>query len=424
MTEWYQSPTWSPEIAEAFEAKLARARVYNRANYLSRQGATLGNSKDPAMRGIGIQLLRRAIARYDEAGPSFYEISTHESLAKVLVLNGELDEAESEFRWTLARMRTTFASGSMTTGVTELLLAELLLDKGDDATLREADQLLTAVEQQIERMSFFRNVVLRFLVARARVHFSLGLSSAEQYAIEALAVADETEPSLKAHPTLGRPVASPMLRAELARIVAERREGAPELGWPFSPAAPAPVIDPAADPIAAARMTEMKDRRERNRLAWRPLCDDLRTVGVDIDDPYGLSRWKPYDAAIPFLIRFLQARSDDHTDTVRHPVASALAVEEARPWWADITRLYLGPNEQTAKDKLAGALSVLVSEETCGEFIDLAIDPANGSSRVVMIGALHRMSDPRGRAALDVLRRDPDVADEVKRILRSARSAS
>lgn len=62
MTDWYRNIDWSDEIADAFEAKLARARSTSRAQYLSLQGQAL-IARHPA---AAHDLLVRAVALDDD----------------------------------------------------------------------------------------------------------------------------------------------------------------------------------------------------------------------------------------------------------------------------------------------------------------------------------------------------------------------
>lgn len=61
MTEWYRNTDWSPEIAKAFEARIARGRT-QKAQHLSLQGHALIARHPEVARG----LLERAVATNDE----------------------------------------------------------------------------------------------------------------------------------------------------------------------------------------------------------------------------------------------------------------------------------------------------------------------------------------------------------------------
>lgn len=217
--DWFRSSTWSPEIAEAFEARLKRARAWNRAQYLRVQGVHLAAQNDKALRGIGRDLFRRVVDDYGDNHP-FEALTALENLGDSLAAEGADGPAESAYREVLTRVAASPTGRSGTSHTTELSLAELLLARGDNASLEEADGLLDIAEEQVRRSAMFRNLVLRYLVVRARVAARRGnQAGAIAYAREALSVADETEPAMPKHPTLGRPDVPPELRAELRALV-------------------------------------------------------------------------------------------------------------------------------------------------------------------------------------------------------------
>lgn len=217
--DWFRSSTWSPEIAEAFEARLKRARAWNHAQYLRIQGVHLAAQNDEALRGVGRDLFRRVVDDYGD-NDHFEALTALENLGDSLAAEGMDGPAEIAYREVLTRVAASPTGRSGTSHTTELSLAELLLTRGDDATLEEADGMLDIAEEQVGESAMFRNLVLRYLVARARVAARRGnQTGAIAYAREALSVADETEPAIPRHPTLGQPDVPPELRAELRALV-------------------------------------------------------------------------------------------------------------------------------------------------------------------------------------------------------------
>jgi hypothetical protein len=213
--DWFRSSRWDADIAAAFEARLRRARPDSRQQYIRIQGIHLVGQDEPALREVGRSLLRRAA--YDERTPyDFGQTAAMEQLADSLLREGRDDEAEPILRDVLTRMKTAGRSG--TSIAPELTLAELLLARGDEASLVEAAQALSEAEEHVQRAAFFRDNVLRFLVCRARVSSARGDGMARVYAAEALSISRETSPSIPNHPDLGRPNASPSLLAELELI--------------------------------------------------------------------------------------------------------------------------------------------------------------------------------------------------------------
>ncbi len=68
-----------------------------------------------------------------------------------------------------------------------------------------------------------------------------------------------------------------------------------------------------------------------------------------------------------------------------------------------------------AKDGLACALSVAVTDETLPELIALAKDRTQGESRVLLLSALkkRRNKNPLAKQAIEQLASDPDLEKEI-----------
>jgi hypothetical protein len=217
--DWFRSSTWTPEIAEAFEVKLARARRSSRAQYLYIQGAHLTASPEAEVREAGRTLLRRVSAEYPS---DFHAKSATEQLGESFADEGCFDEAEMALRETLRLSAESRIGRSGTTGTPDLRLAEIILLRGDLRRLDEVAALLDDVEPEVRSQSIMRNVVFRFLLASARLAHRRSDPGAAELARHALAVAAETSPSIPRHPDVGRPSATPDQLAELNRIAANR----------------------------------------------------------------------------------------------------------------------------------------------------------------------------------------------------------
>ncbi|MCS5718825.1 hypothetical protein N1027_11835 [Herbiconiux sp. CPCC 205763] len=227
--DWFRSSRWTPEIAEAFEAKLARARAWNRAQYVRIQAVHLVGQADEPSRAAGRALFQRVISDYGDE--RMQALSATEQLGMAFSDAGDLHAAEAYLRQTLHLIAESPTGRSGTTGMTEVLLAEILVVKDTAADAQGAQVLLDAVEPEIASMGMFRNVALRYLVARARVAHQLDDVRAAVYASEALAVAAETEPSIPRHPDLGRPVVSPDLLREMQRLAGIGEVQPPKVSW-------------------------------------------------------------------------------------------------------------------------------------------------------------------------------------------------
>ena len=217
-TEWYRSSRWDPEIEQAFETRLRRARPNGRNQYIRIQGLHLVGQDDPAVREVGRALLRRAA--HEEPTPyEFERLSALESLGDALLRDGYLQEAEPILREVIALTGSLATGRSGTSGVTELTVAELLLARADEASLVEADVLLDQVEPRVLESAMFRDLVVRYLTCRARVSSARADPRACDYATEAILVANETKPSIPRHPDVGRPNVTTATLADLEAIV-------------------------------------------------------------------------------------------------------------------------------------------------------------------------------------------------------------
>jgi hypothetical protein len=175
----------------------------------------------------------------------------------------------------------------------------------------------------------------------------------------------------------------------------------------------------ANDPVRQAAIAKREAERAVLRAGWRaaeaPLVAELQAAGYDVDSVWDLiSTTVPYPDALPILVDHL---SRDYPDRVREGIARALAVRAAVPWWPELRGYYIKATGPDAKGALAVAVSVTVTKATLSEYIDLIKDPANGSSRVLLVRALKRLRDPRGLAVLEELRNDPVLGQEVGRTL-------
>jgi hypothetical protein len=216
--DWFRSSVWNEQVAAAFEERLRRARQSSRAQYLRIQATHLLESTDSATREAGHRLLHRVVSEYPD--DEIEVKGAWEQLAASLMQDGRIEEAEHAFRRTLALIASSPIGRSGTSGVTELQLAELLLATRDPSRLTEAGQLLVTARSEVEKLSFLRDVMYRYLLASARHAHRIGDDEASKFARHALAIAAETQAALPRHPTIGRPSTTDEEMREL-RAIAE-----------------------------------------------------------------------------------------------------------------------------------------------------------------------------------------------------------
>ncbi|WP_019866746.1 hypothetical protein [Methylovulum miyakonense] len=169
------------------------------------------------------------------------------------------------------------------------------------------------------------------------------------------------------------------------------------------------------------------ERGKRLDIEEEPIVADLRTVGLELESVWDLvSRPSNYPEAIPILLKHLQKPYSDRT---REGIARALSIRYpvVRAAWPILVKEYcntpegwgiVAPDDTVnvklgAKDGLACALCVAVTDETLEEFINLVKDPANGDSRILLLKPLRKSKNPLAKMVLEELASDPVFAKEI-----------
>jgi hypothetical protein len=184
-------PKSDPEAMAEFERRLAKARPTSRAQYLRVKAATLLERRTPVATSVAIGLLTRVVTEYDNR----LEVPfSHELLGQAYRRVGDLEAAERHFR---ACIDTRYENKSGTTHVTELSLAEVLLDQGRTT---EAGDLLAL--EELPRELGWNSQIFRFVVACARYEAMIG-GDPTPWAKRALDLAADRTPQLSRHPEVG-----------------------------------------------------------------------------------------------------------------------------------------------------------------------------------------------------------------------------
>ncbi|OWV82248.1 hypothetical protein ATY77_03150 [Rhizobium sp. R634] len=157
----------------------------------------------------------------------------------------------------------------------------------------------------------------------------------------------------------------------------------------------------------------------------RPIVSELRGAGANITSIWDLVNSNSgYPNLVPILMKHLRLPYSDRTLS---GIARALAVPAASEYWDFLVQRYIDakqgkgpvfPGDDTEfvlgfKEALACALSGSVTEERLPELIELAKDPANGESRLLLIGPLRRSKAVISQNAVEELRHDPQLAKEI-----------
>jgi HEAT repeat protein len=164
---------------------------------------------------------------------------------------------------------------------------------------------------------------------------------------------------------------------------------------------------------------ELHRREEEYARAEAPLVRDLRAAGSQISSVWDLVNTAgSYPALVPILLAHLDR---PYPERVREGIARALALPEARQGWDKLVNTYLSETDATThgiKWALHLAIAAAADLSVLDTLIRLAADRRNGRNRAMFVDALARLKDTRARATLDELAGDPDLADEVQRVLK------
>jgi hypothetical protein len=183
--------------------------------------------------------------------------------------------------------------------------------------------------------------------------------------------------------------------------------------------------------INRIRRQEIEERGARLRVEQKPIIEDLRAVGWTVESVWDFINMPAavrYSEAIPVLLRHLML---PYSDRIRAGIARALGTPEpeARQAWPLLVAEYrkapmgwgiiaLGDTKEYrlgTKDGLACALSILVTEATLPDLIELTKDRSLGESRILLLSALkkRRNKNPLVAQVIAELAEDPDLTKEI-----------
>lgn len=186
------------------------------------------------------------------------------------------------------------------------------------------------------------------------------------------------------------------------------------------------VKDPEYQAKKAQIEAEFAERKKILDQAEKPIVEDLRRVGVDVESPWDLVHSRdPYPTALPVLLHHLKLGA--YPERILQGVARALAVKPAAIYWNDLVSLYKSVDSGDAKDGLAVALMVTVTKDTIGELIELCDDHSAGPERIYFLKPIMRLGGESGQAMVASVVDDPILGKEatalVKRATRTKKSA-
>jgi hypothetical protein len=172
-----------------------------------------------------------------------------------------------------------------------------------------------------------------------------------------------------------------------------------------------------ADPEYQARIKELNRLAELNtrplREAAQPLVAALRAIGLNVDSIADLVNTAvPYPEALPLLYEHLHKK---YPDEVLGDISRALAIPDSAGHWNEIVGLYkaVDKSRRVLKEALSCTLAASMTDATLPELIELASNPENGESRVILLHALRRSKNEKAKAALQMLASDPELTKQI-----------
>jgi tetratricopeptide (TPR) repeat protein len=190
--EWYREGGWDKAARDDFERRLRRSRSWTRPQYLRIKGLAL---RDAGELDGACELWTRVL---DEFPGGIDASSALEHLGDLARLRDQPNEAERLYRALLVRD----PSLNGTTHMVEVSLAEILIERDDDPSRREALELLQSALTR-RSASMFNDQLFRWHVAFAALSLQLGdVESQQRGARTALKLA-QAGPQLARHPTVG-----------------------------------------------------------------------------------------------------------------------------------------------------------------------------------------------------------------------------
>lgn len=133
-----------------------------------------------------------------------------------------------------------------------------------------------------------------------------------------------------------------------------------------------------------------------------------------------VNRKESFPLAMPVLRKHLEL---EYPPKVREGIARAMSDGAARRYWHELVHLYRQEADEHVKDAIAVALCGTVGPDHYDEMIDLALNPANGSSRIILIWAIERRIPlERAESVLRQLVSDPVTKLEAEHALKTVRA--
>ena len=194
--DWFRSPDFDDDALAAFEARLRRARAWNRPQLRRIKGLYVAEVGEASALRVAIDLWAAVV---EDPGAGWGErAAAWEHTGNAYRGLGELELAANAYRQALA----TSPTRSGTSGTPDLSLAEVLIEAGGGDALTESAEILTSA--QLRANLKWHREVFRYHLACARLAEAIG-ADAGAHARSALDVLDaDRSPQLPRHKDVGR----------------------------------------------------------------------------------------------------------------------------------------------------------------------------------------------------------------------------
>jgi tetratricopeptide (TPR) repeat protein len=210
--EWFHSPSWRQVDRELFEAKLARARRRNRAQYVRIKALSLADSGDTAARAAAGELFERIFSEYPD--DELQLTMAHADKARWHRRRGEHDQAVEHYRRAVV---LEDALGGIDWGA-DLDLAELLVERNENL-----DEAQTMLDRAAANGLAFKSQRWRWLATDARLAAKLGRRDRSMASAgAALKLLDGDSPDFPLHPGVGHINTDRGTIREIKRLAAGR----------------------------------------------------------------------------------------------------------------------------------------------------------------------------------------------------------
>jgi HEAT repeat protein len=169
-----------------------------------------------------------------------------------------------------------------------------------------------------------------------------------------------------------------------------------------------------------ARMAELKrlssrdldSRLRQNKVASEPVLRELQTAGFDVARIADLRHFvRDYTAAIPVLVKWLAVVENS---AVKSDIVRCLSLPTQKRLAPFLIEEYRRASSDTLEQRdfrvaVANGLEILADDAIFDAIVELSQDKQGGPSRVLLVLALGKMTNPSAVQVLTSLLDDPEV---------------